>query len=65
MTKWEYQIEPMAFDEAALYQSALDSKGRDGWELITVIPNVWGKDQMCPAAIYKRRQPRRKKRRSN
>ena len=63
--KWEYQIEPLAFDEMALYQSALDSMGRVGWELVTIVPGVWGKDQLCPAAIYKRPRPRRRKRKSN
>lgn len=60
--KWEYQVEALAFDEVALYQDALDNMGRDGWELVTVVPTVWGKNQMWPAAIYKRPRSRRRKR---
>jgi Domain of unknown function (DUF4177) len=63
--KWEYHVEPFAFDEVATTQNALDEMGRDGWELVTIVATVWGKHQTWPAAIYKRPHPPRRKAKTN
>jgi hypothetical protein len=59
--KWDYRVEPFAFDDVGLSQRALNNMGGKGWELVAIVPTVWGKDQAWPAAIYKRPQPKRRK----
>jgi hypothetical protein len=34
--------------------NSLNAMGRDGWELVAIVPNATGKDATWPVAIYKR-----------
>ena len=38
--KWEYLIAILPFEEIDEAQRVLDRHGRDGWELVAVIPKV-------------------------
>ncbi len=52
--KWEYRVDPISFTEIDDCQSALNTMGRDGWEVAAVIPNSAGKENTWPVVLYKR-----------
>jgi hypothetical protein len=51
---WEYRTEPISFNDIDETNAGFNSMGRDGWELVAVVPNATGKDQTWPVAIFKR-----------
>jgi hypothetical protein len=52
---WEYRVEPISFGDVDMARDAMNSMGRDGWELIVIVSNATGKDETWPVAVYKRR----------
>ena len=51
---WEYRIEPISFGDVDVARDTMDSMGRQGWELVAIVPNATGKDETWPVAVYKR-----------
>jgi hypothetical protein len=57
---WEYKIETLSlgYENIGLglngaVVTPLNKWGGEGWELVALMPHVWGIDQ-CPALIFKR-----------
>ena len=53
---WEYKIESLLFSEPDVVQEFLSEQGRQGWELVSVIPNALGDEKEWSIAVLKRHQ---------
>ena len=54
--KWEYRIAIIPLSEIEDAHSLLNREGREGWELVTLIPRV-GKSESWSQAFFKRQLP--------
>jgi hypothetical protein len=51
---WEYKIALTSFGDLDIASAEMNSNGREGWELVSIVLNATGKDESWPVAVYKR-----------
>jgi hypothetical protein len=52
--KWQYRVEPISFADIAVASKAVNGWGREGWEIVGIVPKIGGQDGTWTVAILKR-----------